>query len=437
MRPIAAGREPSLIQLDTAARPGPPTDFIYNDWYPALRTDTLRDPVTTTLLNIPLLIGRKRDGSLFALRDLCPHRGIPLSAGWFDGETVQCKYHGWRFEPCSGRCEEIPSLTSHDSLEPTKIFANAFPIAERDGYAWVYIPAPGAGRITPTPTPTASLTTPTAADPTTNSRHPEPQAKDLRISDLSTAHNLPPIPELPKFTRRFRTAHLSADLPCNVDHGIIGLMDPAHGPFVHQAWWWRSAASIHEKTKRFEPINSSDSDHAGFRMSPHAPSSNSAPYKLLGRPVTTIDFTLPNRRIETIVATKSGTIYTPDDALSLNGERTDNGQRTTDPLRWFSSLTTVTPITPSTCRIDVVAAWNIAYYVPFVTPLVRFFGARFVAQDQQTMVEQARGLRSNPGLMLIDDADKPAKWYFALKQRRLTGTGSHPLPGPVELHWRS
>ena len=66
------------------------------------------------------------------------------------------------------------------------------------------------------------------------------------------------------------------------------------------------------------------------------------------------------------------------------------------------------------------------------------------------MVEQARGLRSNPGLMLIDDADKPAKWYFALKQRRLTGTGPgspassaggggvpHPLPGPVELHWRS
>ena len=53
------------------------------------------------------------------------------------------------------------------------------------------------------------------------------------------------------------------------------------------------------------------------------------------------------------------------------------------------------------------------------------------------MVEQARGLRSNPGLMLIDDADKPAKWYFALKQRRLTGQGTHPLSGPVELHWRS
>jgi nitrite reductase/ring-hydroxylating ferredoxin subunit len=446
MRPIAAGREPSLIQLDAAAqsgsKPGPPTDFIYNDWYPALRTDTLREPATTTLLNIPLLIGRKRDGSLFALRDLCPHRGIPLSAGWFDGETVQCKYHGWRFEPCSGRCEEIPSLTTHDSLEPTRIFANAFPVAERDGYAWVYIPAPGAGRINPEETT-----------------------------------QLPPIPSLPKFTSHFRTAHLSADLPCNVDHGIIGLMDPAHGPFVHQAWWWRSAASIHEKTKKFEPIINPFGDrddplaHDGFRMSPHAPSSNSAPYKLLGRPVTTIDFTLPNRRIETIVATKSGTIYTPDNALDLDprNQNLDDQSLSSRPqgssrhpersalarspgtpvlpsperpnapetLRWFSSLTTVTPITPSTCRIDVVAAWNIAYYIPFVTPLVKFFGARFVAQDQQTMVEQARGLRSNPGLMLIDDADKPAKWYFALKQRRLTGTGPHPLPGPTELHWRS
>jgi len=27
----------------------------------------------------------------------------------------------------------------------------------------------------------------------------------------------------------------------------------AHGPFVHQAWYWRSRGSIHEKTKRFAP----------------------------------------------------------------------------------------------------------------------------------------------------------------------------------------
>ena len=64
--------------------------------------------------------------------------------------------------------------------------------------------------------------------------------------------------------------------PSHVDQGIIGLMDPAHGPFVHQSWYWRSRHSIHEKEKHFEPIP------LGFRIeSKHEPSSNSAPYKLL------------------------------------------------------------------------------------------------------------------------------------------------------------
>jgi len=215
------------------------------------------------------------------------------------------------------------------------------------------------------------------------------------------------VPELPKFSDRYRTAFLTADLPCNVDHGIIGLMDPAHGPFVHQAWWWRSRSSIREKTKKFEPIPE------GFRMAAHAPSGNSAPYKLLGvygEPVeTTIDFVLPNRRWETI---RCGP-------------------------KWFTSLTTVTPVTASTCRIDVVAAWNVFYNVPFVTPIAKFFGAKFVRQDQVTMIQQAEGLKHNPSLMLIDDADKPAKWYFALKQARLEGSDKHPMDGPVELHWRS
>ena len=181
-----------------------------------------------------------------------------------------------------------------------------------------------------------------------------------RVTDVGA---LPAVPELPKFGPRFRSAHLQAELPCNVDHGIIGLMDPAHGPFVHRAWWWRSAASIHEKTKKFEPLEDSENGgrNAGFRMSAHAPSSNSAPYKLLGKPVTTIDFVLPNRRYETIVAEK-------------------NGKR-----RWFSSLTTVTPVTAATCRIDVLAAWDIAYYVPFVTPIAKYFGAKPVEQDKQTM----------------------------------------------------
>ena len=93
-------------------------------------------------------------------------------------------------------------------------------------------------------------------------------------------------------------------------------------------------------------------------MSAHAPSGNSAPYKLLGvygEPVeTTIDFVLPNRRTETI--------------------------RCGD--KWFSSLTTVTPVTASTCRIDVVAAWNVFYYVPFVRRSQSFSGRSLCARTR-------------------------------------------------------
>ena len=58
------------------------------------------------------------------------------------------------------------------------------------------------------------------------------------------------------------------------------------------------------------------------------------------------------------------------------------------------------------------------------------------------MTKQSVGLKSNPHLMLIDDADRPAKWYFQLKAAHLEsqGTGapaSHPMDGPVTLHWRS
>lgn len=369
--------EATLAAVSTPPATGPGTELIYGDWYPAMRSEGLKGKRLSTaiLLGLPLVLGRRADGRIFAMRDSCPHRGIPLSCGWFDGREVTCKYHGWAFEPVIGQCTAIPSLTTRDRLDPTKIYAGAFPCEERDGYAWVYVPQPGRGRI-------------------------------------GAEAQLPPVPETAKFSGRFRMAHLTAELPCNVDHGIIGLMDPAHGPFVHQAWWWRTRHSIHEKEKHFEPIPE------GFRMSAHAPSGNSAPYKLLGvygEPITTtIDFVLPNRRYETI---RCGP-------------------------KWFSSLTTVTPTTPNQCRIDVVAAWNIFYRVPFVTAIAKFFGARFVRQDQETMIQQAQGLKYNPSLMLIDDADRPAKWYFALKQARLeadaTGASiAHPMSGPVTLRWRS
>ena len=357
----------------------PGSEMLFGFWYRALPSGSvLRKSLSKTmLLEIPLVIGRDVQNRAFALLDLCPHRGMPLSCGWFDGKDVECSYHGWKFDALSGQCTSIPSLTTDSKLKVDRIWAGHFPCEERDGFIWVLIP-----------------------------EEQTPGKQDIQ----SPA----PAPSLPVFSEKYKLAHISADLPCNVDHGIIGLMDPAHGPFVHQAWWWRSRGSIHEKAKKFEPIPN------GFRMSAHTPSSNSAPYKLLrlyaaaDAITTTIDFVLPNLRLEQIRAGKY----------------------------WFSSLTTVTPIRRDFCRIDTVAAWNIFAGIPFIKPLFRFVGQKFMAQDQRTMEKQAEGLKYQPNLMLIDDADRPAKWYYQLKSawlesRRNGGSMRHPLQGPVTLHWRS
>jgi phenylpropionate dioxygenase-like ring-hydroxylating dioxygenase large terminal subunit len=354
--------------------------FLWDFWYPAARSTAVTGNrlATAMLLEVPLVLGRTSAGAAFAMRDSCPHRGIPLSYGRFDGKTLECSYHGWRFEACSGQCVEIPSLTGQDKLKVERIFAGHYPCEERDGYFWVYMASRGR----------------TAADNTPGTRLPE---------------KIPAAPKLTVFSEKYRITHLDCELPSHVDQGIIGLMDPAHGPFVHQSWYWRSRHSIHEKEKKFEPIPN------GFRMSPHTPSSNSAPYRMLqkytGEPVTTtIDFVLPNIRTEEI---RSGKL-------------------------WFSSRATVTPVRRDLCRIDFVAAWNLLLPVS----IFRIFAKKFLRQDQETMILQAEGLKHNPRLMLIDDADRPAKWYFGLKanllESRRTGAAIvHPMSGPITLHWRS
>src|SRR5260370_12960564 len=88
--------------------------MLFGFWYRALPTSRLRRGqlaiTKTMLLEQPLVIGRDRQGQTFALRDACPHRGMPLSCGQFDGEQIECSYHGWRFDAHSGHSKLIPSL---------------------------------------------------------------------------------------------------------------------------------------------------------------------------------------------------------------------------------------------------------------------------------------------------------------------------------------
>ncbi len=70
----------------------PEAGFLWDFWYPAVRSSEIRGTklVTAMLLEVPLVLGRTSEGKAFAMRDSCPHRGMPLSYGHYDGQTVEC-----------------------------------------------------------------------------------------------------------------------------------------------------------------------------------------------------------------------------------------------------------------------------------------------------------------------------------------------------------
>lgn len=333
-------------------------------WYYALPGHRLKRGamLAKTLLGEPLLIGRDAAGVPFALRDLCPHRGVPLSCGRFDGREVECCYHGWRFAT-DGRCTAIPSLVEGQVLDTAKIRTAAYPAREVQGNIWVYFGRDPAGA--------------------------------------------PPIPVVPDIGERGYAMVETVRFPGAIDHAVVGLMDPAHGPFVHQSWWWRSRRSIHEKAKAFAP------SPWGFTMTRHAPSSNSRAYRLLGgTPETEIVFRLPGIRIEHIKAGR----------------------------HVLCNLTAVTPIDEGATEVNHVIYWTMPWLNP-LRPLLRIFVRKFLRQDRDIVALQQRGLRHNPALLLINDADSQAKWYYRLKQEyaraREEGRGFVNPIKPRVLRWRS
>ena len=63
-------------------------------WHPVAFSSDLGDtPLAVTLLDEPLVMFRS-NGQAVAARDICPHRGAPLSRGWVENGQIVCPYHG-------------------------------------------------------------------------------------------------------------------------------------------------------------------------------------------------------------------------------------------------------------------------------------------------------------------------------------------------------
>lgn len=341
--------------------------FLRDLWYMAaisksLKRGTMRRQM---LLGEPVLLGRMRDGETFALRDICPHRAAPLSAGKITPEnTVECPYHGWRFKK-DGVCTRIPSTASgQDNLDPSRIHVRSYPVREQDGLIWVYFAA----------------------------------------NECEPPKNAPPRVPIPNAKPRWSESQL---FPCGIDHAVIGLMDPAHAPYVHGRWWWR--VRPREKVKHYAPLPN------GFVMTRHAPSKKA--YRLLGgaNVSTEITFELPSTRFENI----QGTIF----------------GRTFD----VSGLTVGTPIDQDSTQVTQIFYWPAWLF--FLKPFFVLLGPTFLADDRRIVVLQKEGLKFEPPLMLIQDSDVPAMWYHRLKKAwaESVATGKAFVNPVTErtLRWRS
>ncbi|HEX4635852.1 MAG TPA: aromatic ring-hydroxylating dioxygenase subunit alpha [Rhizomicrobium sp.] len=288
------------------------------------------------LLGEPVALGRLKSGELFALRDICPHRGVPLSAGRVMAEgSVECPYHGWRFQR-DGACSKIPSLTGHEDLKAENVRVRAYPVREQDGLIWVYMAAkPGS--------------TPKSEPPRVGVSHA------VRWTEK----------------QNFR---------CGIDHAVIGLMDPAHGPYVHAHWWWKKTPRM--KEKHYAPLPD------GFVMTAHRPSK--PVYSLLGDVTTEITFELPSTRFEII----RGRLFGAD--FKVVG------------------LTVCTPRDAE--NTDVIQVFYWPAWLNFIYPFFWALGATFIGDDRKIVELQREGLKFNPNLMLIQDADQPAIWYHRVKK---------------------
>ncbi|CAO4164461.1 Vanillate O-demethylase oxygenase subunit [Methylorubrum aminovorans] len=260
------------VSADDALDPRAMREPLPNAWYCAGQAAAVAGgKMRSVALNgEQVVLGRGKDGALFALRDRCPHRGMALSEGKFDGDTLMCPFHGWRFGT-DGRCRDVPTLSEHDASDFSRIAVQRFPIVESAGFLWV---------------------------------NPH-----LGTADLGA---VPAVPALD-----FEPAGclvLELEVEASFDLTTLSLVDPGHVAFVHDTWWFRPSKELREKVKSFQPV-----PH-GFVMTSHATTTSSPIYRLLGgAPEVEIEFRLPGVRLERIKAgTKRVANYTFATPMSPN-----------------------------------------------------------------------------------------------------------------------
>lgn len=120
--------------------------FLRRFWQPIHRAEDLAagQAKPVEIMSEHFTLYRGEDGAPHLTEFRCPHRGTQLSAGWVEGDSIRCMYHGWLFNG-AGQCTEQPA---EEKSFAAKIRIKSFPAREYLGLIFAYL---GEGEAPPFP----------------------------------------------------------------------------------------------------------------------------------------------------------------------------------------------------------------------------------------------------------------------------------------------
>ena len=187
-----------------------------NFWYPVCTSEELTtSPIRRRILKHNFVAFRDDAGKAAVLSDTCVHRGGALSGGKTkeDG-TVQCPYHGWRFNS-EGICTRIPSLGINGKI-PKRARVDAYPTVDKYGLVFAF------------------------------------------LGDLPEEERPPIMPIEEYGTDGWRPTVQTFDVNYNYERSIENGLDPAHNEYVHSTHGFQGEKEEEYKVNELVPHQNND-----------------------------------------------------------------------------------------------------------------------------------------------------------------------------------
>ena len=101
----------------------------------------LKQPGAYKAMNVagvPVLLTRRKDGTVGAYLNMCSHRGNPVAQGSGTTSRFVCGYHGWTFAN-DGKLMGVASSQDFGEIDKAAHCLKAFPVLERAGLIWAIL----------------------------------------------------------------------------------------------------------------------------------------------------------------------------------------------------------------------------------------------------------------------------------------------------------